>query len=77
MNTMHLEVTSTSALIIKSKWMLGKMNNSCTGYFQRKDHQMSKSTIMRRYKRISEKYKNEDIEGLKVSDKLLRSWVCS
>ena len=37
-----------------------------------KDYQMSKSTIERQYKRISENYKDADIDGLKVSKRAVK-----
>jgi len=37
-----------------------------------KDDEVNKSTIERQYKKISEKYKDADIEGLKVSKRAVK-----
>lgn len=37
-----------------------------------KDYQISKRSIEKQYKRISEKLKDVDIEGLKVSNKAVK-----
>ena len=37
-----------------------------------KDYQMSKSSIEKQYKKITEKYNDADIEGLKISNKAVK-----
>lgn len=88
-NTTHLEVTSnfnvdienmTIAVIMfvsernEIKLNVQKIEEFMHRVFPNdKDYQMSKTSIERRYKKISEKYDDADIEGLKVSNKAVKT----